>query len=131
MKMSRVKIATTTVIEKQKSRYCEMKVCVYKWVRRTTSVRQGMRSNPKYYFLNFIYLFSFCQIYISFLSFTPTKKKHALLSLFFRIPTIKIPIFTEIYVADRFYNRSKQMHSHNKKTPHTMSLCQISPLQLG
>ena len=34
---------------------------------------------------------------------------------FFKIPTIKIPIFTEIYVADRLYNRIKKMHAHNKK----------------
>ena len=38
------------------------------------------------------YIFFSCKIYISFLSFTPTKK-HA--PLLFRIPTIKIPLFTE------------------------------------
>ena len=53
-----------------------MKVCVYRWIRRTTSVREGMRSNPNYNFCNFLIFWGGGgrKIYIYFLSFTPTKK---------------------------------------------------------
>ena len=72
-----VKIATTTVIEKQKciliqllqSRDCNIKVCVYRLIRRTTSVRGCTRSNPS------CCLFSFFNMYF-FSSFYP-HTKHA------------------------------------------------------
>ena len=51
------KITTTTAIEKQKciltqvlqSRDYNIKMCVYRLIRRTTSVREGMRSNPNFF----------------------------------------------------------------------------------
>ena len=59
-----VKIATTTVIGKQKciltqllqSRAFNMKVCVHKWIGPTTIVGEGTSSNPNYYFI-FLLLF--------------------------------------------------------------------------
>ena len=73
-----------------------------------------MKTN--YYYLLLLFFF-FLNIY--FFSFFYLHKKTCAI-IFFRIHTIKIPIFTEIYVADRFYNRSKKMHAHNKKALHTM-----------
>ena len=95
-----VKIATTTVIVKQKciltqvlqSRAFNMKVCVHRSIGGTTIVLEGTRSNPDYY----LFFYSFL-IYIFFFFFYPYKK-HA--PLCFQIPIIKINFFTEIYMAD-------------------------------
>ena len=60
-----VKIATTTVIVKQKciltqvlqSRAFNMNVCVHRWIGRTTIVLEGTSSNPNYFFIFFIFYF--------------------------------------------------------------------------
>ena len=98
-----VKIATTTVIGKQKciltqvlqSREFNLKVCAHRWIEGTTIVRAGTSSNPiKFFFKVFFFFFKY--IFLFFL--LPPQKTCA--TFVFRIPTIKNIIFTEIYVAD-------------------------------
>ena len=81
--------------------------CVYTSIKRMKDERWEFDIKSRLLLFEF-FIYIYCKIYISFVSFTPPqKKKHA--SLFFQNPHHKNPYF------DRKISGSQIMHAHNNK----------------